>query len=55
MRLPRILLAPAGSLLHDLRDGWHESSTRRWLWIIVVQFALLVALSTAATNVLGPR
>lgn len=54
MRLPRTLPAPAASLLHDLRDGWHEFSTRRWLWIIVVQFALLVAVSAATTNVLGP-
>lgn len=54
MRLPRVLPPPAADMLHDLRDGWHEFSSRRWLWVIVVQFALLVAVSAATTNVLGP-
>ncbi len=46
--------ATSTSILHDLHDGWHEFTSRRWLWIIVMQFALLVAVSTATINVLGP-
>lgn len=35
-------------------EGWHEVASRRWLWIIVLQFGFLVAVSSAAINVLGP-
>jgi predicted MFS family arabinose efflux permease len=38
----------------DLRHGWREFSSRRWLWIIVVQFAIIVAIMTATIGVLGP-
>lgn len=54
MCLPRLPPAAAASFLHDLRDGWREFTSRRWLWVVVVQFALLVAVSAAATSVLGP-
>ncbi|WZH38446.1 MAG: MFS transporter [Microbacterium enclense] len=44
----------APSVLTDLRDGWREFSTRRWIWIVVLQFAVLNAAFTGATTVLGP-
>jgi MFS family permease len=44
----------APSMLHDLREGWQEFTSRRWLWITVTQFAFLVAVSAATTSVLGP-
>lgn len=54
MRLPDLPPVTSTSILHDLHDGWHEFSSRRWLWIIVTQFAFLVAVSAATINVLGP-
>jgi MFS family permease len=45
---------PSPSMLHDLREGWREFTSRRWLWITVTQFAFLVAVSAATTSVLGP-
>jgi MFS family permease len=54
MRFPHLPPVAAPSVLHDLREGWHEFASRRWLWIIVVQFGFLIAVSSAAINVLGP-
>src|SRR5450759_2550223 len=44
----------ATSMLHELREGWREFSSRRWLWTIVLQFAGVVAITSAAVSVLGP-
>jgi MFS family permease len=46
--------APTPSVLRELREGWHEFTARRWLWIIVAQFAFLGAVSSAVISVLGP-
>jgi MFS family permease len=54
MRLPAMPPGQTSSMLHDLRDGWHEFASRRWLWINVTQFAFLAAVSVATANVLGP-
>jgi MFS family permease len=54
MRFASLPPAPAAGLLHDLRDGWREFTSRRWLWSIVAQFAILVAVSAGTTGVLGP-
>jgi predicted MFS family arabinose efflux permease len=54
MRFPSLPPAQAASMLHDLREGWHEFASRRWLWLIVAQFAFIVAISAATINVLGP-
>lgn len=54
MRLPATPAAQSDSVLRQLRQGWHEFSSRRWLWVIVVQFAIVVAITTAASSVLGP-
>lgn len=43
-----------GGLLRDLRDGWREFASRRWLWGIVVQFSVVNAVITAAEAVYGP-
>jgi MFS family permease len=43
-----------GGLLRDLRDGWREFTSRRWLWAIVVQFSVVNAVSAAALAVYGP-
>lgn len=49
--------APAGeraSMWGDLREGWREFASRRWVWIVVLQFAVLNAAFVGATTVLGP-
>ncbi|MEV7345993.1 MFS transporter [Streptomyces sp. NPDC093544] len=45
---------PGGGLLSDLRDGWREFSGRPWLWTIVAQFSVVVAVVGAAEAVYGP-
>ncbi|MFB2584515.1 MFS transporter [Herbiconiux liukaitaii] len=42
------------SVLHDLREGWREFSSRRWVWVVVAQFGVLNAAFVGATTVLGP-
>jgi len=42
------------SVLRELRDGWHEFSSRSWLWATTVQFCLFNALVWAPYLVLGP-
>jgi MFS family permease len=56
MRFPHQPRAPAQAhhLLTDLREGWHEFTSRRWLWITVTQFTVITAISAATVNVLGP-
>ncbi|WP_405446355.1 MFS transporter [Streptomyces erythrochromogenes] len=46
--------APGGGLLADLREGWVEFRTRPWLWSIVLQFSVVVAVVGAAEAVYGP-
>ena len=48
---PRV--APAG-VIRELREGWREFVSRRWLWSIVLQFAGVAAVTTATVSVLGP-
>lgn len=55
LRLPAVpAAAERTSVLSDLREGWREFSRRRWIWIVVLQFAVLNAAFTGATVVLGP-
>ncbi|MEU3790062.1 MFS transporter [Streptomyces fructofermentans] len=46
--------APGGGLLADLREGWQEVVGRPWLWSIVAQFSVVVAVVGAAEAVYGP-
>lgn len=45
---------PGGGLLSDLREGWREFAGRPWLWTIVAQFSVVVAVVGAADAVYGP-
>jgi MFS family permease len=53
VRVPAAVRSAAGSVLTDLREGWREFASRRWLWVVVLQFALVNG-CFAAVNVLGP-
>jgi MFS family permease len=46
--------AGGASLLHQLREGWREFTSHRWLWAIVVQFSLLMAAWGGGFFVIGP-
>nr|WP_203644606.1 MFS transporter [Streptomyces sp. SID14478] len=45
---------PGSGLLADMRDGWREFVGRPWLWTIVAQFSVVVAVVGAAESVFGP-
>lgn len=52
----RVPLTPrAGTnFLAELRDGWSEFRSRRWLWVIVVQYALVNMVWVGGFQLLGP-
>lgn len=54
MRIPALPRGEASRMLRELREGWQEFSSRRWLWVIVLEFSLLVAVWDGAIDVLGP-
>ena len=54
MRFDRLPPAQAASTFRDLRDGWHEFTSRRWLWAVVAQFTIVTGIYAAAMQVLGP-
>jgi MFS family permease len=52
---PRSARARQGTtLVRDLRDGWTEFRSRQWVWVIVVQFALVNMCFSPGISVLGP-
>jgi MFS family permease len=54
MRLPAGLRIAGSTVLHELREGWHDFWSRTWLWAIVLQFSIVLAALTGALMVLGP-
>lgn len=54
MHFPALPPIQATGILHQLREGWRDFISRRWLWTIVLQFAFVVAIITATESVLGP-
>ena len=54
MRFPGLPPVAKTGMLRELREGWHDFISRRWFWTIVLALGLIVAISTAATSVLGP-
>ncbi len=42
------------SLLLDLRHGWREFTSHRWLWTVVLQFTVMFAAWQASFAVVGP-
>ncbi|HEX6339871.1 MFS transporter [Umezawaea sp.] len=53
-RLPARRSPAGGSLLPDLRDGWHEFRSRRWVWTAALWFSLFNLANVGAWQVLGP-
>lgn len=54
LRLPDGPVVAAAPLLAQLRRGWDEFASRRWLWVVVAQFFFVNAVHAGAFNVLGP-
>jgi MFS family permease len=54
MRVRPLERAEATTVFHDLRVGWHDFWSRRWLWTIVIQFGVVNAVYTGTLLVLGP-
>ena len=55
--LPRVVgtLADASvSPLRQLVEGWGEFSSRQWLWVVVLQWSVLIMALQASHGVLGP-
>jgi hypothetical protein len=46
---------PGPGMLRELREGWHEFSSRSWVWISVACFGLYQLALFPAMNVLGPQ
>ena len=44
----------SSSTFADLKRGWHEFSSRQWIWVVVLQFSFMVMLFQACFGVLGP-
>lgn len=44
----------APSMITELREGWTEFRSHTWLWVIVIQFGLVMMAWCAAFQVLGP-
>ncbi|MFF7634295.1 MFS transporter [Kitasatospora sp. NPDC008050] len=40
--------------LVELRDGWREFISRRWVWVVVLQFLVVNAAYSGAVQVIGP-
>jgi DHA3 family tetracycline resistance protein-like MFS transporter len=51
---PRRTAARAGSVIGDLRDGWHFVRTRRWLWVTFASAAVAYLLFMGPVEVLVP-
>ena len=55
LRMPARVGKPSdASMLRDLKEGWHEFRSRQWLWVVVVQYSVILMLLQAVWGVLGP-
>jgi MFS family permease len=54
MRFAHLPPVTRAGLLPELRDGWHAFVSWRWLWVCVVEFAVINGLYVGGFSVLGP-
>jgi MFS family permease len=54
IRLPTALRMEGSNFFAELRDGWREFRSRTWLWVIVLQFGFVNAITLGVEGVLGP-
>jgi len=48
------LRSERSSMLRDLRDGWREFTSHRWIWTVVLQFTVMFAAWQASFAIVGP-
>lgn len=53
LRLPPIQRAGGTGIIAELREGWTEFVSRRWVWIVVLGFCLLNAIQAGTMSTLG--
>jgi predicted MFS family arabinose efflux permease len=46
--------AESEGFVHELREGWREFRSRRWIWVVVLGFAFANGAESAGLNILGP-
>jgi predicted MFS family arabinose efflux permease len=46
--------APGHDMLRELRDGWSEVRSRTWLWVIILQYSIILMAWYGGFQVLGP-
>lgn len=54
LKLPPLDRGPGRSVLNDLIDGWETFRSRRWLWVVTIQFALFNLVAWGPFLLLGP-
>ena len=55
LRVPALLRTKAPeSFLTELRDGWREVRSRTWLWVMMLRAMLVLFVTIAPLQVLGP-
>jgi MFS family permease len=56
LRLPKTSRTAGTSepMLHQLRAGWSEFSSHRWLWVVVLAWGLMYLFFQASVGVVGP-
>ena len=42
------------STIHEIKTGWREFSSRRWVFLVVISFSFVVSMERAVYSVLGP-
>jgi len=54
LRPNKQIKSQADSIIQELKLGWKEFISRKWLWVIVVQFGFIVASVEAVNGLIGP-
>ncbi len=52
--VPAVAQARTSDLIDDLKSGWREFVSHQWLWVIVLQFSLIVAAVQSVYGLIGP-
>ncbi len=54
LRLPKTVTLHSGSIVAELRDGWAEVRSRKWLWVSIIYWGAFNIAAFPAFRVLGP-
>ena len=51
---PVVERSESSSTIHEIKTGWREFSSRRWVFLVVISFSFVVSMERAVYSVLGP-